>query len=48
MIWLNMASTLGALGPGVGSAEGCGTKRREKDMMAQKKKDGQEEKNRRG
>ena len=38
MIWLNIASTLGALGLDVGSAEGCGTKRRENDMMAQKKR----------
>lgn len=41
IIWLNIASTLGALGPDEGSAEWCGTKRRENDMMAQKKKDGQ-------
>ncbi len=38
MIWLNMASTLGALGPDVASGVDCGTKRREKDMTAQKKK----------
>jgi hypothetical protein len=38
MIWLNMASTLGALGPDEGSAGVCGTKRRENDMMAQKKR----------
>lgn len=48
IIWLNIASTLGALGLDVGSAEGCGTKRREKDMMAQEKKIDKEEKNGRG
>ena len=38
MIWLNIDSTLGALAPDGASGVGCGTKRRENDMMAQKKR----------
>ncbi|KAF8260654.1 hypothetical protein EI94DRAFT_1747884 [Lactarius quietus] len=38
MIWLNMTSTLGALALDLALGGGCGTKRREKDMMAQKKR----------
>ena len=39
MIWLNIDSTLGALGPDVTAGADWGTKGREKDMMAQKKRE---------